>query len=126
MELFEFLLPKHVLLLNVDWSSNHAAMHPDTHTLTNMRVLFGAQPSVNGKDEPQVMTVFSDNYTLEEGDLGTNIDKKWKDKIKVVKRRDSSLRRARLHSMRRKALKRARGRRKRLESIIWPSASGGW
>ena len=29
------------------------------------------------------MPVFSDDYTIKEGDLGPNIDKKWKDKIKV-------------------------------------------
>ena len=41
VELFEFMLLKHVLLLNVDWSSNHAAMHTDARTLTSMCVLFG-------------------------------------------------------------------------------------
>ena len=83
VELFEFLLPEHLLLLNVDWGSNHAAMHPDARTLTNMRVLFRGKRSVDGEDDPQAMPVFSDNYTIEEGDLGPNIDKKCKDKIKV-------------------------------------------
>ena len=78
MDLFEFLLPKHVLLLNADWSSNRAAMHADTHTLTNMRVLFGGQQSVDGEDEPKVMPIFSDDYNLKEDYLVTNIDKKWK------------------------------------------------
>ena len=83
VELFKFLLPKHVLLLNIDWSSNHAAMHPDAGTLTNMRVVFGGKRLVDSKDESQAMPVFSNDYTLEEGDIGPNIDKKWKYKIKV-------------------------------------------
>ena len=83
VELFEFLLPEHLLPLNVDWGSNHAVMHPDARTLTNMRVLFRGKRSVDGEDDPQAMPVFSDNYTIEEGDLGPNIDKKCKDKIKV-------------------------------------------
>ena len=83
VELFEFLLPKHVLLLNVDWSSNRAAMHPDAFTLTNMRVLFRGQRSVDGEDKPQAIPVFRYDYNLEEGNLGPNINKKWKDNIKV-------------------------------------------
>ena len=83
MELFEFLLPKHVLILNVDWRSNHSAMHSDARTLTNMCVLFEGQQSVDSNDKPHLMPVFSDNYTLWEGDLGPNIDKKCKDKIRV-------------------------------------------
>ena len=58
-------------------------MHPDAITLTNMRVLFCGKRSVDGKDDLQEIPVFSDNYTLWEGDLGPNIDKKCKDKIKV-------------------------------------------
>ena len=83
VEIFEFLLPNHVLLLNFDRSSNHYVMHPDARTLTNMRLLFGGQISVGGEDEPKAMPVFSENYNLEEGDVGPNIDKKWKEKIKV-------------------------------------------
>ena len=83
VEFFEFLLQEHVLLLNVDWGSNDAAMHPDAITLTNMRVLFWGKRSVDGKDDLQEIPVFSDNYTIEEGNLGPSIDKKWKDKINV-------------------------------------------
>ena len=57
--------------------------YSDARTLTNMSLLFGGQISVGGEDEPKAMPVFSENYNLEEGDVGPNIDKKWKDKIKV-------------------------------------------
>ena len=43
LDLFEFLLSKHVMLINIDWRYNHAVMHPYARTLTNMCVLFGGQ-----------------------------------------------------------------------------------
>ena len=36
-----------------------------------------------GEDESKSMPVFRDDYTLEEGDLGPNIDNKYKDNIKA-------------------------------------------
>ena len=36
IELFEFLFPDLTLLLNMDWSSNHANIPRDSGVLTNM------------------------------------------------------------------------------------------
>ena len=49
IEIFEFLYPDHVLLLNIDWSSNHSAMVPDARTLANMRLHAGGEQTVNGE-----------------------------------------------------------------------------
>ena len=79
IELFEFLFPNHVMLLNMDWSSNHAAMAPDARTISNMRVLAGGERKVNDVVEP--MPVFPP-YVLTEEDIGPAVPQKWQDKIK--------------------------------------------
>ena len=43
IELFEFLFPGQVVLLIVDWGSNHLAMATDARTISNMRILAGGE-----------------------------------------------------------------------------------
>ena len=86
IDLFEFLYPDHQMLLNMDWSSNHAAMAPDARTVGNMRVLWGGERKRVGDKESgtDTMPVF-DDYILEEGDIGPNLPPQWRSKIQKGK-----------------------------------------
>lgn len=78
IELFKFLYPNHVMLLNMDQISNHAAMSPKARTLGNMRVRAGGERKVNGKVAP--MPIFKP-YKLSEGDIGPDVQAKWASKV---------------------------------------------
>ena len=60
IEMFEFLYPGHVFLLNIDWSSIHSLMAPDAWTLTNMQVRAGGGRTVNDTLDP--MPVFKNGF----------------------------------------------------------------
>ena len=82
IDFFEFLYPNNHMIINIDWSSNHAAMAPDAHTVGNMRVLWGGEQKRVGDKESgtDTMPVF-DDYILEEGDIGPNLPLQWRSKI---------------------------------------------
>ena len=70
----------------MDWSSNHAAMPRDARVLTNMRVTYRGMRKCGGEDgaaaTQEDMPAFAP-YEIEKGDIGHNVPKAWKAKIKV-------------------------------------------
>ncbi len=82
IESFKFLHPNHIMLCNVDWSSNHSAMSPDARTLSNMRVRYGSQRKRNG--EVESMPTFKP-WTLTQDDIGPNVPPEWRQRVQVGK-----------------------------------------
>ena len=95
IELFEFLWcglnseqsahPNHQMLMNIDWSGNHAAMAADAMCINNMRVGYGGTHSVvgeDGKKRVEDLPILKP-CVLKDGDLCLeNVPEEWKDKVR--------------------------------------------
>ena len=96
IELFDFLWCNlsedvsdqgdHQMLLNIDWSGNHAAMAPDAMCINNMRVGYGGTHTVvgeDGKKRVEDLPILKP-CVLKAGDLNlANVPAEWKAKVRL-------------------------------------------